>query len=47
VRLGRLLSVTESSSPVRPVGVAMMAAPVEAGQLDVTIVVQARYAIDP
>jgi uncharacterized protein YggE len=47
VKLGRLLSVTESSSPVRPVGVAMMAVPVEAGQLDVTVVVQARYAIDP
>jgi uncharacterized protein YggE len=46
VKLGRLLSVTESSSPVRPVGVAMMAVPVEAGQLDVTVVVQARYAIE-
>ncbi|MET0485800.1 MAG: SIMPL domain-containing protein [Candidatus Rokuibacteriota bacterium] len=47
VKLGRLLSVTESSSPIRPVGVAMAAVPVEAGQLDVTVVVQARYAIDP
>ena len=47
VKLGRLLSVTESSSPIRPMGVAMAAVPVEAGQLDVTVVVQARYAIDP
>jgi len=47
VKLGRLLSVTESSSPIRPVGVMMAAVPVEAGQLDVTVVVQARYAIDP
>jgi uncharacterized protein YggE len=47
VKLGRLLSVTESSSPVRPVGVAMAAVPVEAGTLDVIVVVQARYAIDP
>jgi len=27
-------------------GVTMMAAPVEAGQLDITVIVQARYAID-
>jgi hypothetical protein len=26
--------------------VTMMAAPVEAGQLDITVIVQARYAID-
>jgi len=46
VKLGRLLAVTESSGGVRPMGVTMMAAPVEAGQLDITVIVQARYAID-
>jgi len=51
VRLGRLLSVSESS-PVRPVTrmpMAMGAAlgPVEPGQLDVTVTLEARYAIEP
>ena len=46
VKLGRLLAVTESSGGVRPMGVTMMAAPVEAGQLDITVIVQARYAIE-
>ena len=50
VRLGRLLSVTESG-PVRPVArmttMAMAPGPVEPGQLDVTITLEARYAIDP
>jgi uncharacterized protein len=50
VRLGRLLSVTESG-PVRPVGrmttMAMAPGPVEPGQLDVTITLEARYAIEP
>lgn len=46
VKLGRLLAVTESSGGMRPMGVTMMAAPVEAGQLDITIIVQARYAIE-
>ena len=46
MKLGRLLAVTESSGGVRPMGVTMMAAPVEAGQLDITVIVQARYAIE-
>jgi uncharacterized protein YggE len=51
VRLGRLLAVTESG-PIRPavmsrVTMATAPGPVEPGQLDVTIVVQARYAIEP
>lgn len=48
VRLGRLLSVTESG-PVRPVArmtMAMAPGPVEPGQLDVTITLEARYAIE-
>jgi uncharacterized protein len=47
VKLGRLLSVMESPGAIRPMGVTMMAVPVEAGQLDVVVVVQARYAIEP
>jgi uncharacterized protein YggE len=50
VKLGRLLAVTESS-PIRPVSARMTMAvapgPVEPGQLDLTVVVQARYAIEP
>jgi uncharacterized protein YggE len=49
VRLGRLLSVTESS-PVRPLprmAVQSMAGPVEPGQLEVSVSVEARYAIEP
>jgi uncharacterized protein YggE len=49
VRLGRLLSVTESG-PVRPVARMTMATapgPVEPGQLEVTVTLQARYAIEP
>jgi uncharacterized protein YggE len=46
VKLGRLLAVTESSGGIRPMGVTMMAAPIEAGQLDITVIVQARYAIE-
>jgi uncharacterized protein len=49
VRLGRLVSVTESS-PVRPVArvsVAMAPGPVEPGQLEVTVSLEARYAIEP
>jgi hypothetical protein len=49
VRLGRLLSASETS-PVRPVArMAMVTtgAPVEAGQLEVTVTVEARYAIEP
>jgi uncharacterized protein len=51
VRLGRLLSVSESS-PGRPVMLSRMPmgyapGPVEAGQLEVIIVVQTRYAIEP
>ena len=48
VRLGRLLSVTESG-PVRPMArmtMAMAPGPVEPGQLDVTITLEARYAIE-
>jgi uncharacterized protein len=49
VRLGRLLAVTESG-PVRPVtrmAAAMAPGPVEPGQLEVTITLEARYAIEP
>jgi len=48
VRLGRLLSATESS-PVRPVTrmAVTMAGPVEPGQLEVTVSLEARYAIEP
>ena len=49
VRLGRLLSVTESS-PGRPLprmAIQSMAGPVEAGQLEVSVSLEARYAIDP
>ena len=48
VKLGRLLSVSESfgGGPRPGVAMAMMAAPVEAGQLTITVVVQARYAIE-
>ena len=49
VRRGRLLSVTESS-PLRPeprVAFQSMAGPVEPGQLEVTVSVEARYAIEP
>jgi uncharacterized protein YggE len=50
VTLGRLLSVTESG-PVRPLArmtmaTAMAPGPVEPGQLDVTITLEARYAIE-
>jgi len=45
-RAPQLASVAESTAGVRPVGVSMMAVPVEAGQLDVTVIVQARYAIE-
>jgi len=48
VRLGRLLSVTESG-PVRPVArmtAAFAPGPVEPGQLDVTVTLEARYAIE-
>ena len=49
VRLGRLLSARESS-PVRPVArmsMATAAGPVEPGQLDVIVSLEARYAIEP
>jgi uncharacterized protein YggE len=49
VKLGRLLAVTEAS-PGRPVARMAMAAapgPVEPGQLEVTVSVQARYEIEP
>jgi uncharacterized protein YggE len=51
VRLGRLLAVTEAS-PVRPVArmpmtMATGPGPVEAGQLDVIVNLEARYAIEP
>jgi uncharacterized protein len=49
VRLGPLLSVTESA-PARPVArmsVATMAGPVEPGQLEITVSLDARYAIEP
>jgi uncharacterized protein YggE len=48
VRLGRLVSVTESS-PVRPVArlsIATGPGPVEPGQLEVSVTVEARYAIE-
>jgi uncharacterized protein len=49
VRLGRLLSVSESS-PVQPVArmtLARAAGPIEAGQLEVIVSLQVRYAIEP
>jgi uncharacterized protein len=49
VKLGRLLSATESS-PVRPTArmtMATLAGPVEPGQLEVTVTLEARYAIEP
>jgi uncharacterized protein len=49
VRLGRLLAATESS-PVRPVArmtLATAAGSIEAGQLEVIVSLQARYAIEP
>jgi hypothetical protein len=51
VKLGRLLSATESS-PVRPMArmtmtMATVAGPVEPGQLEVTVSLEARYAIEP
>ena len=49
VKLGRLLAATESS-PVRPVARMTMATasgPVEPGQLEVTVSLEARYAIEP
>jgi uncharacterized protein YggE len=49
VRLGRLLSASESS-PVHPVArmtLARAAGPIEAGQLEVIVSLQARYAIEP
>ena len=49
VKLGKLLSVRESASPVRPVRRMVLqsaAGPVEPGQLDVSVSVDARYAIE-
>jgi uncharacterized protein YggE len=49
VRLGRLLAVSEASPP-RPVArmtMATMAGPIEPGQLEVTVSLEARYAIEP
>jgi hypothetical protein len=51
VKLGRLLAVTESS-PVRPVARMSMSmatgpGPVEAGQLEVLVNLETRYAIEP
>ena len=49
VKLGRLLSATESA-PVRPVArmtMATPAGPVEPGQLEVTVSLEARYGIEP
>ncbi|HEX9818838.1 MAG TPA: SIMPL domain-containing protein [Methylomirabilota bacterium] len=49
VKLGRLLSVTEGS-PVRPVArmsLATAPGPLEPGQLEVTVSLEARYAIEP
>jgi uncharacterized protein YggE len=49
VKLGRLLAATESS-PVRPMArmsMATVAGPVEPGQLEVTVSLEARYAIEP
>ena len=49
VRLGRLLSVTESpvARPLARMSMAAAPGPVESGELDVTVTLQARYAIDP
>jgi uncharacterized protein YggE len=49
VKLGRLLSATESA-PARPVArmsMATMAGPVEPGQLEIAMSLEARYAIEP
>jgi uncharacterized protein len=51
VKLGRLLSLTDSS-PVRPFPAARMTTlsapgPVESGQLEIAVSVEARYAIEP
>ena len=48
VKLGKLLSVRESA-PMRPMGRMVMQAapgPIEAGQMDVSVTVDARYAIE-
>jgi uncharacterized protein YggE len=50
VRLGRLLAVTESPSPrpaVARMSLATAAGPIEPGQLETTISLDARYAIEP
>jgi uncharacterized protein YggE len=49
VRLGRLVSVTESPSfrPVARMSAAAAPGPVEPGQLEVTVSLEARYAIEP
>ena len=49
VRLGRLLSATESgqAQPVARMAMTTMAGPVEPGQLEITVSVEARYAIEP
>ena len=49
VRLGRLLSATESAAaqPMARMVMTTMAGPVEPGQLEVTVSVEARYAIEP
>ena len=49
VRLGRLLAVTESA-PIRPVArmsLATAPGPIEPGQLETTVSLDARYAIEP
>jgi len=49
VRLGRLLSATESTAapPMARMAMTTMAGPVEPGQLEVTVSVETRYAIEP
>jgi len=49
VRLGRLLSATESAAaqPMARMVMTTMAGPVEPGQLEVTVSVETRYAIEP
>jgi uncharacterized protein YggE len=49
VRLGRLLSLTESPSvqPLARMSIARAPGPVEPGELEVTVTVQARYAVEP
>ncbi|HEU4369761.1 MAG TPA: SIMPL domain-containing protein [Methylomirabilota bacterium] len=49
VKLGRLLAVTESATrpPVARMSLARAPGPVEPGQLDVTVSLDARYAIEP